>query len=427
MMTSSIPRAPRFGGLWRHADFLKLWGGQTISLFGTLATPFTLAAILLFHATAAQVALLTAARYAPGVVVGLVAGVVADRVRRRPLMIAADTGRAILLGSLPVAAAFGRLSLTQLVIVTLLVSALTVLFNVAYRAYLPTLIPREHLTEGNAKLEASAAVAEVAGFGLSGVFVQLLTMPGTFLVDALSFVVSAVTLGFIRSPEPLRAMDASSVAALTNAWREIVAGLRFVFGTPVLCALAGAEATMSLFGNVVGVVILLDWTERLGLSPLAIGLVSGVGGIGSFVGAAFAARVFRRWGPARTLLRTLLFARLSTGFVVLAGGPTWLAVTLLLTQQVFGDAPYTVFDITAATMRQSVTPEPLLGRMNASFQFLTWTAMLGGIALGGVLGSTVGTRTTVLVGGIGATCAAFWLVRAPFDDASVSTGEGTGM
>lgn len=426
-MTPSIPRAPRFGGLWRHADFLKLWGGQTISLFGTLATPFTLAAILLFHATPAQVALLTAARYAPGVVVGLFAGVVADRVPRRPLMIVADIGRALLLGSLPVAAVFGRLSLAQLAIVTLLVSVLTVLFDVAYRAYLPTLVPREHLAEGNAKLEASAAVAEVAGFGLSGVFVQLLTMPGTFLVDALSFAASAVTLGLIHTPEPARVADPLLTEVPANTWREIVTGLRFVFGSPVLRALAGAEATMSLFGNVIGVVILLDWTERLGLSPLAIGLISGVGGISSFVGAAFAARVLRRWGLGRTLVRAFLLARLSTFFIVLAGGPLWLAVTLLLTQQVFGDAPYTVFDIAAATVRQSATPEPMLGRMNASFQFLTWTAMLGGIALGGVLGGTVGTRAALLIGTIGASCAAFWLVRAPVADANVTVGEVTGV
>jgi len=425
--TPSISRAPRFGGLWRHADFLKLWGGQTISLFGTLATPYTLAAILLFHATAAQVALLTAARYAPGVVVGLFAGVMADRVRRRPLMIAADIGRALLLGSLPVAAVFGWLSLRQLVVVTLLVSVLTVVFDVAYRAYLPTLVPRKYLVEGNAKLEASAAVAEVAGLGLSGVFLQLLTAPGTFLVDALSFVASAVTLGLIRAPEPPRVADPSSVEAPTNAWREIRAGVRFVFGTPMLRALAGAEATMSLFGNVIGVVILLDWTERLGLSPLVIGLVGGVGGISAFVGAALSPRIMRRWGLGRTLVRAFLLTRLSTFFIVLAGGPTWFAVTLLLTQQVFGDAPYTVFDIAAATVRQSATPEPLLGRMNASFQFLTWTAMLGGIALGGVLGGTVGTRAALLVGTIGASGAALWLVRAPLHDTGVSIGEGTGV
>ena len=427
--TPSLPRAPRFGGLWQHADFLKLWGGQTISMFGTLATPFTFAAILLFHATAAQVALLTAARYAPGVVVGLFAGVMADRVRRRPLMIAADIGRALLLGSLPAAAVFGWLSLTQLVIVTLLVSAFTVLFDVAYRAYLPTLVPREQLAEGNAKLEASAAMAEVAGLGLSGVFVQLLTMPGTFLVDALSFVVSAVTLGLIRAPESERVEAASSAAIPTGAWHEIMAGLRFVFGSPVLRALAGAEAMKSLFGNVIGVIILLDWTERLGLSPLAIGLVGSVGGISSFVGAAFAPRIMRRWGLRGTLVRAFLLTRLSTFFIVLAGGPMWLAVTLLLTQQVFGDAPYTVFDIAAATVRQSATPEPLLGRMNASFQFLTWTAMLGGIALGGILGGTVGTRAALFVGTVGASCTALWLVRVPLDgvdDVSVPTGESAG-
>jgi len=415
----SLPRARRFGGLWRHTDFLKLWGGQTVSLFGTWATPYTLAAILIFHVTAPQIALLTAARYVPGLVVGLFAGVLVDRVCRRPLMIAADIGRALLIGSLPVAAAVGRLSLAHLLIVTLLVSVLTVLFEVAYQSYLPTLVPSARLAEGNAKLSASGAAAEAAGFGLSGIFVQLFTASGAFLVDALSFVVSAITLGLIRVPEPAHSPlpalpilpDAEAVPG--NAWREIAEGLRFVFVTPALRTLALTEATLGLFGNIIGVVIILDWTGRLGLSPLVIGLVSGVGGISAFAGAAVAERLIRQWGIGRTLLRTLIVARLTTFCIVLAGGPMWLAVSLLLLQQVFGDAPYAVYEIAAMTLRQSATPEQLLGRMNASFQFLKWGAMLGGIALGGVLGGTIGARPALLVAAVGSSLAAFWLIRAP--------------
>ena len=424
-MPLSLPRARRFGGLWRHTDFLKLWSGQTISLFGTWATPYTLAAILIFHVTAPQIALLTAARYAPGLVVGLFAGVLVDRVRRRPLMIVADIGRALLIGSLPVAAVVGRLSLAHLLTVTLLVSVLTVLFEVAYQSYLPTLVPSAHLAEGNAKLSASGAAAEAAGFGLSGIFVQLFTASGAFLVDALSFVVSAVTLGLIRVPEPAHPPlptlptlpilpilpDAEAVPG--NAWREIAAGLRFVFVTPALRTLALTEATLGLFGNIIGVVIILDWTGRLGLSPLVIGVVSGVGGISALAGAAVAERLIRQWGIGRALLRALIMARLTTFCIVLAGGPMWLAVSLLLLQQVFGDAPYAVYEIAAMTLRQSATPERLLGRMNASFQFLKWGAMLGGIALGGVLGGTVGTRPALLVAAVGGTLAGFWLIRAP--------------
>ncbi|HEX5572125.1 MAG TPA: MFS transporter, partial [Ktedonobacterales bacterium] len=171
---------PRFQGLWRHPDFLKLWTGQSVSVFGSLITKVALpiVAVLTLHADAAQVALIYAAQVAPTLVFGLAAGALADRVRRRPLLIAADVGRALTLASVPVAAATGSLSLTLIYVVTLLTSALSALFDIAYPAYLPSLIGPERLLEGNAKLGASMSVAEVAGFGLGGALVQALTASG---------------------------------------------------------------------------------------------------------------------------------------------------------------------------------------------------------------------------------------------------------
>lgn len=405
-----------FTGLWRHPDFLKLWGGQTVSLFGTLVSGFALSltAILVLGASAAEVAWLHAARYAPGLVVGLFAGVVVDRLPRRPLLIAADVGRALLVGSIPVAALMGRLTLTQLSIVALLTSVLTVFFDVAYGAYLPSLVTQAHLAEGYSKLRASAAVAEAGGFGASGFLIAAFTAPGALLVDAVSFLVSALSLGSIRARETRRVPAEGEPPA--HLWRDIREGLAFVRRTPVVRAVAGSGATMALFGNIVGVVILLDWTERLALSPVAIGLVGGVGGLSAFVGAAVTPRLVRRWGVGRLLVRALAVSRAAAFLVVLADGPVWLAVTLLAVAQLF-DGADVAHEIAAATLRQTATPDTLLGRVDASLRVLEWGATLGGIALGGVLGGLIGTRGALLVGFIGKALARLWFVRLRLDAA----------
>ena len=194
-------------GLWRHPDFLKLWAGQSVSVFGMLITKVALpiVAVLSLHASAGQVALIYAAQVAPTLAFGLLAGALADRVRRRPLLIAADVGRALTLASIPLAAVTGALSLNLIYAVTLVTSALSALFDIAYPAYLPTLIGEEQLLEGNAKLGASMSVAEVAGFGLAGTLVQALTASGAILVDIATYLVSIVSLALIlHASQPRR-------------------------------------------------------------------------------------------------------------------------------------------------------------------------------------------------------------------------------
>lgn len=411
--------AAHLTGLWRHPDFLKLWGGQTVSLFGTLISRFALSltAIYLLNATAAEVAWLNAASYAPGLVVGLFAGVVVDRLPRRPVLIATDVGRALLVASIPLAAFAGRLSLTQLYAVALLMSVLTVLFDVAYGAYLPSLVSRDALTEGNAKLGASAAVAEIGGFGLSGFLIAVFTAPGAMLVDALSFIVSALSLGAIRTREPRRPREMTEGETPANLRADIREGLAFVWRTPALRALTGAAVVDGLFGNIIGVVILLDWTERLALSPVAMGLLSGVGGVSALAGSLVVTRLTQRWGDTRTLWWSLVVRR-ATGFsVALAGGPYWAVIALLLIGQLF-DGAMVVYEIVGITIRQRATPDALLGRVLASTQCLIWAATLGGIALGGLLGGLIGTRLALLVGCTGTCLALLWLARVPFDYAS---------
>jgi len=196
-------RRRHFTGLWRHADFMRLWTGQTISGFGSLigATAIAFTAILVLHATPFQLGILAAVRLAPGFLTGLIAGAWVDRLRRRPILICADIGRGLLLATIPLAAILQRLHIEQLYIVTFFVGILSTFFDVAYESYLPSLIGRDQLIEGNSKLSASASAAEFGGLAVAGWLVQLFTAPLTILIDAVSFAVSAISISLVRTPE----------------------------------------------------------------------------------------------------------------------------------------------------------------------------------------------------------------------------------
>lgn len=412
---TAMTRTTRFTGLWRHPDFLKLWSGQTISTFGTLVTRFalTLAAITILHASAVQVAFLHAAAYAPGLVLSLLAGVWVDRLKRRPLMIGADVGRALLLGSIPIAALVGRLTLAQLYLVELATSVLTVLFDVAYRAYLPALVGRDDLVEGNSKLSASSAVAEMSGFGLSGVLVQAFTAPGAILVDALSYVVSALSLAWIRTPETVVEHVEGADTAPGNALREIREGGQLVLSNRILRALAVQSATTSLCRSMIGVVIILEWSRTLHLTPLAMGLISSVGGVTSLIGVLHAERLTRRFGLGPTLVGALAVSAIGSLACPLAGGPWLLIVALLLVNQLVTDSAAAVHEVSALSLVQATAPERLQGRMNASIRCGDWAAMLVGLALGGLLGQVIGLRLTLLVGVLGQFVSVLWLAFSP--------------
>jgi MFS family permease len=404
-------RRARFGGLWRHPDFLKLWAGQTVSLFGTLmgrlAMSFT--AIIVLGATPLQVALLNAAGLAPGLAIGLFAGVWVDRLRRRPLLVAADFGRALLLASIPAAWVLGRLRIEQLYVVALLVSVLTILFDVAYRSYLPSLVRREELVEGNSKLQASGSVAEVAGFGLAGAVVQALTAPVTILVDSVSFVLSAASLLLIRKAEPAPHPTEHE----PDAWREIGEGLRLVRRSAVLWASAGATGTVHLFQSVTGAIFMLYVTRQLHLSPLAQGVIYAVGGASSFLGALVAERVTRRWGLGPTLVGSLVLYSAGALCVPLASGPLLIVLILLVAQQIVGDGAMTVYLVDQVSLLQASAPGHLQGRLNATVRIVELSAMLAGLLAGGVLGEAIGLRPTLFVGALGSLLASLWLVFSP--------------
>ncbi len=391
-LISTLSRS-RLTGLWRNQDFLKLWAGQTVSVFGSLITGFALplVAILTLNATPFQVALLGAAELAPGMLVGLFAGAWVDRLRRRPLLIGADLGRALLLGSVPLAAVLGTLTIGHLYVVALLVSVLTVLFDVAYVSYLPSLVRREQLVEGNSKLEASNSVAEVAGFGIAGVLVQALTAPIAILVDALTFLVSALFVGLIRAPEQAPKREASPSEAPANVLREIAQGLRLVWSDRVLRGIAGANTTREFFAHVFVAVLILFLVETLGLEPAVFGFVFALGGISAFVGALYVERATRRWGVGPLMLGSFAISAGSALFMPLAFGPAPVIIGILAATQVF-DATGMAYEVNKVTLTQGLTPPRLLGRVNASMRVLEQCATLIGLLVGGVLGQTIGLR-----------------------------------
>ena len=397
-------------GLWRHPDFLKLWAGETISVFGSLigrtALPFT--AILVLDARPYQIAVLTAADIVPQLLMGLIAGVWVDRLRRRPLMIVSDIARAALLVSIPVAYAFDALVIEHLYVVGLFVGMLTIFFDVAYLSYLPSLVKKEELLEGNSKLAASSAIAEVGAFGSVGWLVQLLSGPVTILIDAISFLFSALFVGLIRKPEP----PPKAVEDREGVRREVVEGLRAIGGSPVLRAIAGSEVIVEFSFRVFGVVFMLYATRSLGFEPGVLGLTFAIGGISSFVGAIAAGRVAGRLGigPSMAYGRMLMGACMVV--VPLATDSSLLSLGILAALQL-GDGCYMVADINQISLRQSITPEHVLGRVNATIRFVTLAAMLLGVLAGGVLGEVAGLRATLVVGAAGTFLSGLWFVASP--------------
>lgn len=400
----------RFRGLWRHGDFLKLWTGETVSAFGSLVggTALQFTAILVLGATPFQIALLAVSARLPGFLASLAAGVWIDRLSRRPIMILADCGRALLLATIPAAALLGVLRIEHLYTVAFLTGLLTTFFDVAYQSYLPSLLSRDDLLEGNSKLAATASIAEVSGFGVAGWLVQIFTAPIAILVDAASFLVSAVAIGLIRTPERPRLGQAE-----TSVWREAYKGVQVVLSHPLLRAIAVSTIIFEISFQVVGAVISLFGLRVLGLGPGVLGMIYGVGGISSLVGALVAGR-FTRWlgiGPA--MIFGMMFMGLSILLLPLAHGANVAAGAFLVAQQLFGDGAYTIYDINQLSLRQVVAPEEVLGRVNATIRVGGFGAMLLGSIVGGLVGDALGPREALVVGGIGTLVGALSLALSP--------------
>ena len=397
--------------LYCNYDFVKVWVGHTISNFGSgitgIALPLT--AVLVLSATPTQMGILSALSGVSVLVFGLLAGVWVDRLRRRPILITADLGRALLLGSLPLAALLGILHLAQVYIVAALAGILTVFFNVADEAFLPSLIPPHQLVEANSKLATSDSLAEISGPALAGSLVQLLGAPVAILFDALSFLLSAISLGIIRTPEP-RPLPAEQPQ---SAWRESIEGLRIIRDSPLLRALTIGAAIFNFFGNFIGTLYVLYIVREVHASPLIIGLLVATGGVSAFVGTLIARRVIQRIGQGRAIGGMLFLYGLTGVLIPLAHDPLGLAVALLFTSQLIGDASVAIYFIAEVSLRQAIIPNAFLGRVNASIQFITRGVGPVAALLAGILGTVIGLRLTILIGVLGVTFAGVWLLISP--------------
>jgi MFS family permease len=390
---------PRLAGLWRHSDFLKLWAGQTISLFGSqfslLAVP--LAAAIALEATPAQMGILAAASQAPYLLLGLVAGVWVDRRPRRPIMVAAELGRALVIGSIPLAWLLGALTVEYLYVVTFVVGILAVFFDVAYQSFLPSLVDPERLIEGNSKLELSRSAAQITGPGLAGAVVQLVTAPVAILADAFSFLASALFLGLIRTRESPPTPPTRS----RGLWGEIREGLGLVLGHPLLRAIAASNGISNLFDAVQLAVFILFVTRELGVSPGVLGLILATGNVGLLAGALLAESCTRRLGLGSTLLGAISLISVSRFLIPLAAGSTALAVPMLVGAQLLIGLGRMLFNINHLSLRQAITPHRLQGRVNASMRVIAWGMFPVGALVGGALGEMLGLEATLLIGAIG--------------------------
>jgi MFS family permease len=405
------------GALWRDADFLRLWSAQTVSLIGSqvsgLALP--LVAILVLHATTFEVAALGTVEFLPFVLLALPAGVWVDRIRRRPILIAADWGRAALLASIPLAHLAGALTLWQLYAVGFLVGVFTVFFDVAYQSYLPSLVEREHVIDGNAKLELSRAASQVTGPTIAGLLVGALTAAYAVAADALSFVVSAILLMRIRKTEP----PAAAVEERRSMRAEIATGLRYTWRHPLLRPLILQIGIGNFFLSAVSSILLVFAVRDLHLTAATIGVTFSIGNAGLVVGATIA----RRMAVALGIGRTLIVGAVATGsaYLLLAAAPRGAAVPLLALAQFVWSLGAVLYFVNGISLIQTITPDRLLGRVNASRRFAVWGVIPFGNLVGGALGTALGLRPAIWVGAIGAVLSAIPLVVSPMRHVRVTS------
>lgn len=398
--------------LWRNGAFRRLWTASTISVFGSLVTrlaiPFL--AILTLDANAFDIALLRSMDLIAGLAVGLVAGAWVDRLRRRPVMIWTDLGRAVLLTTIPIAAAGGWLSLAQLLVVALLTAALTTFFDVADNAYLPTIVPRRDLMRANGALTATGSVSEFAAFGSAGFLVQLLSGPLTIAIDAVSFIVSALFIRSIKAEEPPPPLKADREPVLS----EIATGLRLVVAHPILRALTLASMAIAGLWGVFGATWYLFAFDVIGLDAATIGIIAAAGGASSLVGAVLASRLGRRVPVGKLLMGTMLMAALGHLFIPLApAGAPLIAIAFFLGQQLIADSAATVYDVVEVSIRQSIVGDRQLGRVNATVHVATLLAQLVCTLGAGALALYIGLRETTFIAPLGGVLAAIFLWASP--------------
>jgi MFS family permease len=399
-----MPEPAKRPNLFRHANFRKLWIGDTISQFGTqisqLAIP--LVAILFLQASPFEVALLGVIEFLPFLLFTLLAGAWVDRLQRRPILIMGDAGRAIALTSIPVAYALGGLTIAQLYVVGFAMGILTVFFDVAYQSYLPSLVERDQLVEGNAKLQTSESAAQILGPGFGGFLIGVLSAPVAVTVDAVSYLASAIFVFTIRGSEPpippREGPAGGRTERLRGFGREIREGLVFVLGHPHLRMIAAATSSSNLFSNIATGIYLVYVVRVLGLDPLRIGLIFSLGSFGTLAGALLATRISARAGVGRTIVGSLALG--GPAGLLIAIAPAGGSEPFLVGAAALSGFSSMVYNINQVSFRQAIAPERIQGRMNATMRFLVWGTVPIGTLIGGILATVFGLSLTIWISAI---------------------------
>ena len=386
----------RFRGLWLLPDFRKLWGSLTITSFGTqitnLALPLT--AALLLHASPMQMGILVALETLPFALFSLHAGVLLDRVRKLPVVIAADLGRALALACIPIAAWFGWLSIEVLFGVGFLCGVQNVVGGAAYQVLLAQMAGRKRLVEANAKIALGETSAALVGPGLAGALIHVLTAPFAIALDALSFVLSALMLRRIKARS-----DVPQVDGATSVWREIGEGLKLVWENRTLWGLAWLAGLWQFLHHMQIAVLILFATRQLSLSAGAIGFAYACGGLGCVLASVFAERLSVRIGVGPVIVAGLMITAAGWQAFGLLGGSSWVAMLALGAAMLVFDFGAILYAINYLALRQAITPDRLLGRMTATMRFLTVASAPLGSLVGGALATAIGLRGTLLVVG----------------------------
>jgi Na+/melibiose symporter-like transporter len=383
------------GGALRNPEFRKFWIGETVSLVGTEVTRIALplVAILSLGASAFEVGVLNAARYVPIVAISLFAGIWLERCRRRPILIATNVGRAVVIGLIPVASVTHVLSFGLLLAVALIVGVLTVIFDVGSLTYIPGLVDRRVLADANGRLQASFSLALIVGPSVGGYLVGALDAPRALTVDAASFVFSVLMLGLIRVREP-----APEVPEVRAPWRsQIAEGLHAVYGSPILRSLLAQSATFNLATNAMLTVFVVYAIRTVGLSATQLGLVLGVGAFGALAGSMVANRVTRLIGLGRALRITTVCGCGAPLLFLAAHGRGALSMTILIAAYAVYSLNLVIFNVNTVTLRQVVTPPQVLARMNASYRMVLFGTIPVGALLGGTLGQYAGLRPAMII------------------------------
>ena len=389
--------AARPAALWRRPDFVKFWLALNVSFLGqsvsSLAYP--LVAVVFLQATPVQMGWLRAAGSAASFVVGPLAGVLADRVRRRPLLVLCDLGSAALAASIPAAYALGALHIGQLYAVQFLAGALSILAEVTMMAYLPTLVGRDQIVAANSQMQATGSAISVAGPSLSGVLVQALSAPVVIVCDSVSFLLSGLCTALIRAPEPDPAPTRAPRGVLPEAWE----GLRAVHTHGLLRPLAQAIALHFFFATMVYSLFVLYAVRELRVAPAPLGLVMAALGPGFLLGALAAPRAARRWGAGPVMVWSPVLTLAGMCLVPAASGRA--AALMLAAGHFLMACGIQLHGVNMVSLRQTVTPHRLQGRVNASFRYVNLVAGGAGALVGGAIAERAGLRVALAVGALG--------------------------